>query len=159
MASLAERIPSGQLLGGSWVQAKFVKPDSEDLMSLARELSYNEDFRVQPADVIGFLGAIAYDSLGYQCQFTVGLLVPRPNAQDVSGRPVASILKRYFPTRSQIIEDGSLEEIDIQLYDVKDTSDVLHEFRGCVLNTNSMQVQPNQFAVTNATFFCVERSI
>lgn len=159
MATLNERVPAGQLLGGAWVSVKFLKPDAEDLMSLAREVSYNEDFRVQPADVIGFLGAIAYDSTGYQCQFTIGLLVPRPDARDISGRPIARTLKKYFPSRSQIIADGYLPEIDIQLSDVRDSSEILNQFEGCVLNTNSMQVQPNQYAVSNATFFCVERPI
>lgn len=159
MSSLASRIPSGQILGGSWVQVKFVKPSNEDLISLAREVSYNEDFRVQPAEVIGFLGPIAYDSLGYQCQFTIGLLVPRPGAVDISGRKIGTVLQEYFPTRSQILDNGFMPEIDINFYDYKDTSDLLNEFRGAVLATNSMQVQPNQYAVRNATFFTVERSI
>lgn len=158
MADINQRVPSGSILGGSWVLVKFVTTSDEDVIGLANNVQYNEDFRVQPAEVIGFLGPISYDSLGYQCQITIGLLVPRPNAKDVSGTPIGTILNKYFPRRSQIIQDGKLSEIDIHFYDIADTSDTLNEFVGCVLATNNLNITPNAYAVRNATFFSVEKT-
>jgi len=158
MANISQRVPSGSILGGSWVLIKFVTTTDEDVIGLANQVQYTEDFKVQPAEVIGFLGPISYDSLGYSCQLTIGLLAPRPNAKDVSGTPIGTILNKYFPRRSNIINDGKLTEIDIHFYDQADTSDTLNEFVGCVLATNNLTINPNQYAVRNATFFSVERT-
>lgn len=153
-----DRIKSGNILGGSWVLPKIVKNGLDYEIGIANQCSYNEDFRVQGAEVIGFLGPIAYDSLGYSCQITMGIFVPRKGATTAGGDSLEDLIREFLPTRSDIINKGYLEEVDIQFFDIKDTTDVLHEFRGCVLATNSLQINPNQYAVANLSFFSVERA-
>jgi len=161
MATLGQRIPSGTLGGGAWmlvvIQRNLPGESAIDL-SICSEISYDEDFHVTPAEVIGFLGPITYDSQGYTCQLTMGLYVKRPSSFDIT-LPWKDIA-RIFPIRSDILADGYLVENTITIVDIAATGgDPLSEFVGCVLSTNGVQVRPNSYITRNARFYAVERTI
>jgi hypothetical protein len=165
MAKVADRIPSGVLGGGAWMLVAITRldpttnppaPGPEIELSICSEFSYDEDFHVNPAEVIGYLGPIAYDSQGYTCQITMSLYVKRPSSKNLT-LPWEDIA-RIFPIRDDILLDGALAENILRVYDIA-TGDILNEFIGCVLSTNGVQIRPNSYITRNARFFSVERTI
>jgi len=163
MATLGDRIPSGVLGGGAWMLVSLTKmvagtstPEFTVDLSIASELTYDEDYHVNPAEVIGFLGPIAYDSQGYTCQLSMTLYVKRPSSADTT-LPWDDI-EKIFPLREQIIQDGALAENELRIYDIA-TFDILNAFEGCVLSTNGVQLRPNSYITRNARYYAVQRYI
>jgi len=163
VATLGDRIPSGVLGGGAWMLVSIIRIDPisnaqgvELDLSICSEFTYDEDFHVNPAEVIGFLGPIAYDSQGYSCQLSMGLYVRRPGSTNTT-LPWDDI-NALFPLREDIILDGALAENIIRVYDIG-SGQILNEFIGCVLSTNGVQIRPNSYITRNARYFAVQRSI
>jgi len=133
-----------QIAGGAWVGVKV----NGELVALASGCGYNEDFQVQPANVINFLGPISYDSQGYSCTLTIDLLVARDKQE----------ILQLIPTRSQVKRDGKMPENIIEFVDTADNK-VLNAFVGSILSTNSANIQPNTYVTANLQFFSTERTI
>ena len=129
--------------GGAWVALKV----NGELVAMCAGCSYNEDFQVQPANVINHLGPISYDSQGYQCTITVDLLVAR-DRQEVF---------QLIPSRSKVKADGKMPENAIEFVETADNK-VLESFAGVILNSDSMTVQPNAYVTANLNFSSVERT-
>jgi len=130
------------IAGGAWVAVKV----NGDTVALASGCSYNEDFQVQPANVINHLGPVSYDSQGYTCNLTIDLLVARDKQEILA----------LIPKRSQVKKDGKLPENTVEFLDTADDS-VLESFSGVVLNSDSMTIQPNTYVTANLQFNAVER--
>jgi len=167
--TMASKIPSGVLGGGAWMMVVVTHIDpktqaqTEIDLSICSEFTYDEDFHVNPAEVIGFLGPIVYDSQGYTCQISMSTYVKRPSAiitNQVQQKMFEDIMT-LFPIRSDILADGALAENILRVYDIADTSQagILNEFHGAVLSTNGVQIRPNSYITRNARYFAVERAI
>ena len=128
--------------GGSWVGVKV----NGDLVALASGASYNEDFQVQPANVINHLGPISYDSQGYSCTLTIDLLIARDKQEVLD----------LIPKRSKVQRDGKMPENTVEFVDTSDNV-VLESFSGVILNSDSMTVQPNTYVTGNLNFSAVQR--
>lgn len=132
------------IAGGAWVGIKV----NGNLIALASGCSYNEDFQVQPANVINNLGPISYDSQGYTCTLTIDILVARDKQE----------ILQLIPVRSQVKKDGKMPENTVEFIDTAD-SVIINSFAGVVLNTDSVNVQPNTYVTGNLQFSAVERMV
>lgn len=130
--------------GGAWVGVKV----NGDLVALASGCSYNEDFQVQPANVINYLGPISYDSQGYSCTLTVDLLVARDKQEILD----------LIPTRAQVKRDGKMPENTVEFVDTADNT-VVNAFKGVVLNSDSATIQPNTYVTANLQYSSAERTV
>jgi hypothetical protein len=132
------------IAGGAWVGVKV----NGKLVAMASGASYNEDFQVQPANVINHLGPISYDSQGYSCTLTLDLLVARDKQEVLD----------LIPTRSQVKKDGKMPENIVEFVDTADNK-VINAFEGVVLNTDSKSIQPNTYVTANLAFSSTERTV
>jgi len=160
MGVAGDRIPSGTLGGGAW-HLVVITPSNgttDIKLGICSDFSYDEDFQVNPAEVIGYLGPIAYDSQGYSCRISLGTYVQR--ASDRTALPGGSIgdVNILFPRRQDIIRTGKLTDNEITLVDIFDGS-ILNNFVGCILATNGVQVRPNSYITRQATYLATERRI
>lgn len=60
------------IAGGAWVQIAV----NGSVVGLVTQASYDEDWGVQPANVLNYHGPVDYDSQGYSCNITLGTYVP-----------------------------------------------------------------------------------
>lgn len=148
------------IAGGAWVQ---VLIDGEPV-GLATQASYDEDWQVNPANVLNYLGAIDYDSQGYSCSITMGTFIPE-NPTPTSAVPWADggvrTLSSFLVTRSQVQGDGHGKpgEHDLLQFVNTATGEVLASFRKVMLASNGIQISPNSYVTANIRFMAVERTI
>lgn len=133
-----------QIAGGAWVGIKI----DGILVALAAGCSYNEDFQVQPANVINHLGPISYDSQGYSCNITIDLLVARDKQN----------ILQVVPTRSDVARDGKMPENTVEFVDTADQK-VLNSFSGVVLSTDASTIAPNTYVTANLAYLAMERIV
>ena len=131
-----------QIAGGAWIGLKI----DGKLIAMVSNASYDEDFQVQGANVINYLGPISYDSQGYQCTINIGTLVLIDKSN----------LKDLLPTRSDIQKDGKMPEHTMTFVETS-TGQVFNSFSGVMLASDNLSVQPNQYVTSNLRFFAVER--
>ena len=127
--------------------------DQSNLVALCSGCSYNEDFQVQPANVINELGPVSYDSQGYSLTINIGMLVARDLANlFVNGNSANPIT----PNRDDIKDDGKMPEFDMEFVDTADNT-VIDSFTGVILNSDSKTIQPNTYVTADLNFSAVKR--
>jgi hypothetical protein len=148
------------IAGGAWVK---ILADGQPI-GLATGVSYDEDWAVNPANVIGFLGPIDYDSQGYSCSISMQAFIPEKIAQNPGGRtlPDGSIttISDLIPTRTEIQNQGGKPRQldDLSLVNVSN-GEVLASFRNVMIASNGVQVTPNSYVTSNVRMLAVERYV
>jgi hypothetical protein len=144
------------IAGGAWVQ---VIVDG-DPIGLATNASYDEDWAVNPANVLNYLGPCDYDSQGYSCTITMGAFVPEiPGAGNLPDGGTKS-LHDYLTTR-RVVQQGGGKPGEFNLLQFVNTStgEILNQFRKVLLASNGTQISPNSYVTSNIRFMSVERTI
>ncbi|MHA2426496.1 MAG: hypothetical protein ACXADB_00450 [Candidatus Hermodarchaeia archaeon] len=144
------------IAGGAWVQVLI----NGEPVGLATNASYDEDWAVNPANVLNFHGPVDYDSQGYSCTLTLGTFVPEiPNSgpwPDGGVKALADLL----PTRSQIqSNNGKPGEFDLVQFLNTATARLVNQFRKVMLASNGVQLSPNSYVTANMRLMAVERTI
>lgn len=132
------------------------------VMGLAQNASYNEDFNVVPAQVIGFFGPVSLDAQNYTCSLTIGTYV----VLDPSAPIVVPFLdggtttiQQQLKTRSEIALTGKgtvLPQIDF-VDRVKGT--VYNSFNQAVISSNGVSIGSAAYVTANIQLLCIERTI
>lgn len=131
------------IAGGAWIGVKV----NGELVALANNCGYNEDFNVQPANVLNYLGPISYDSQGYSCNLKIGLLVARDQQEII----------KLIPTREQVKSDGKMPVNKVEFIDTADQK-ILESFSGVVLNSHGMDISPNSYVTADLQYFATQRN-
>lgn len=144
------------IAGGAWVQVLI----NGEPVGLATQAAYDEDWAVNPANVLNYHGPADYDSQGYSCTVTLGTFVPeRPDSGPWPDGGVKA-LADFLVTRSEVqSNDGKPGEFDLLQFVNTATGDVLAQFRKVMLASNGIQVSPNSYVTANIRFMAVERTI
>jgi len=143
------------ICGGAWTQIAI----DGDPVGLAMQSSYDEDWRVMPAEVLNYHGAVDYDSLGYSCNITLGTYVPERPGQTPFPDGGVIALNELLVTRSQVQSNaGKPGEFGILQFLNTDTGEVIHQFRKVMLASNGSQIAPNSYVTANMRFLAVERT-
>jgi hypothetical protein len=144
------------IAGGAWVQVLI----NGEPVGLATQAAYDEDWAVNPANVLNYHGPADYDSQGYSCTVTLGTFVPeRPDSgpwPDGGTKALADFLVKRSEVQSN---DGKPGEFDLLQFVNTATGDVLAQFRKVMLASNGIQVSPNSYVTANIRFMAVERTI
>jgi hypothetical protein len=146
------------IAGGSWIQ---VLIDSK-AVGLATGASYDEDWSVNPANVLNYHGPIDYDSQGYSCTITLSTFIPEvPN---VAGSPTpdggAKALADFLPIRSNVQSNGGKPgEFGTLQFVNTSTKATMNSFRKVMLASNGVQITPNSYVTANMRLMAVERTI
>ena len=128
-----------------------VNVDGETI-GFATNAGFDENFNVQPLEVLNFLGPVSYESLGYSCTIDVGLFIGR-NRENVD-RIINGF--KLVPVRSEVKDAGFMVDRIITFLDTRDKR-ILNSFRGAVLNANNSVIAPNTFIQKALQFMSLER--
>ena len=141
----------GNMAGGAWVEIIAQKETAPDVygdeikLALATGADYDEDFNVQPLEVLGHLGAKEYNSHGYSCSISVQMLIAKNKAQ----------FNAIIPNRSDIQEDGQLPNWKVTFRSTTKDATIYAQFKGVVIGSNGQQIQANQFVTMNSRWFAL----
>lgn len=148
------------IAGGAWVQVRILDTDNKwKALGLASGCSYDEDWAIQPANVIGHLGPVSYDSQGYSCTITLNVFVPEDPASlsilpDGGEITIADLL----PTRDQVQIDGKGKKFGGLAFVNTATQETINEFSEVTIASNGEQVAPNSYLTANIRFNAVKRT-
>jgi hypothetical protein len=148
------------IAGGAWVQVKVQLSDGKwYAVGLASGCSYDEDWSIQPANVLNHLGPISYDSQGYSCTITLNTFVPE-NAASLSILPDGGekTLDDLLPTRDQVQIDGKGKQFDGLKFVNTATQADLRIFQDVIVASNGEQVAPNSYVTANIRMNAVKRT-
>jgi hypothetical protein len=149
------------IAGGAWVRVKILDTDGKwKAIGLATGASYDEDWAIQPANVIGWLGPVSYDSQGYSCTITINSFVPEdPTNLTILPDGGETTISQLLPTRDQVQVDGKGKQFDGMQFTNIATNQILNEFKDVILASNGQQVAPNSYVTANSRFNAVKRTI
>lgn len=148
-----------RIAGGAWVLV-WIQHAEHGLIpvGLASGASYDEDFAVAPANVLGFLGPVDFDAQGYSCRLSIQMF--KPETPDSGPWPDGGIksLSELLPTRAEIQAGGGKPgEFEMMQFLNKSTGQVIHRFRRVIIANNGSQIAPNSYITANMQLMCVER--
>jgi len=129
-------------------------------VGLVTQASYDEDWAINPANVIGYLGPIDYDSQGYSCSITLGTYIPEKPGSGPWPDGGVKALSDLLPTRSEVQgNNGKPGEFDLLQFMNIATGDIINQFRNVMIASNGQQISPNSYATANVRLLSVERMI
>lgn len=136
--------------------------NNRQTLGLVQNASFNEDFNVVTAQVIGFFGPVSLDSQNYSCSLTLGTYVPlNPRGEIVvpyldGGE---TTIQKLLKTRSEIALTGkgtTLSQIDF--VDIQ-AGVVYNSFNQCVISTNGVTIGAAAYVTANIQLMCIERTL
>jgi hypothetical protein len=156
-------ITSHIIATGASVQVKVsTNSDTPDtIIGLATNVSYNEGYALQRANVIGVLGAISIDPQDYTLEITIGTFVPAKLSMgnDIYQSNITKAIFEMLPKRSDIFTTTKGKVFQsLEFYD-KDSNTTLARFIGVVLSNSGMEIQSQSYAKGNVQFWAVDKTI
>lgn len=148
---------------GSFCNVIFYDEDNtKKTVGLVSNASYNEDFGVMPAKVLGFFGAISLDAQDYTCSLTLGTYVPLDPRAPITEPYLdggETTLSQQLKTRSQVALTGKgtvLSQID---FVDKQSGVILNSFSQAIITSNGTTIAPSTYVTANMQLMCIERTI
>ena len=127
-------------------------------VGLATQASYDEDWAVNPANVLNFHGPVAYQSQGYSCAITLGTFVPEFIGSGPWPDAGLKALAEYLPKRSDVQSNfGQPGLIALLLFLNTATGELIAKFRDCMIASNGIQITPNAYVTAQMRLLSVER--
>lgn len=152
------------IASGAWVQVR-VKENSADtpkVIGLCTDVSYNESFNLQEANVVGHLGPVSIDSQGYRCSIQIGVYVPENPGEGSASSKYAdggeTTLGDLLPTRSDVMLNGKGKTFAYMDFYNKATGKVLNAFSHVIVSDDGARVGANAYVTNNITLQAMERT-
>ena len=143
------------IAGGAWVQVRI----NGEAVGLATQASYDEDWQVNPANVLNYHGPVDYDSQGYSCSITLGTFIPEVAGSGPWPDGGSKALADFLVTRSLVQSNGGKPgEYDLLEFLNTAEGSILASFRKVMLASNGIQISPNSYVTANIRFMAVERT-
>ena len=143
------------ICGGAWTQVLI----NGEPVGLATGASYDEDWAVNPANVLNYHGPVDYDSQGYSCTITLSTFVPERPGQGPWPDGGIHALSDLLPTRSEVqSNDGKPGEFDLLQFVNTATGEIVNQFRKVMIASNGTQITPNSYVTANIRLMTVERT-
>ena len=153
------------IASGAWVMVTFneiasgATTPTAKVVLLATNCSFDEDWRIQEANVLGYLGPVALDTQGYSCSITIGAFLTEDAAsaalvrtEFAGGVSLASLM----PLRDDVQTAGIGKKFaSVVFTNIADASVLV--FNDCVIASNGMQASPNAYVGTNMRLMARER--
>jgi hypothetical protein len=156
-------ITTHTLATGASVQLKVGKnSDTPDMiLGLCSNVSYQENYNLQDAVVIGNLGPVSIDPQGYTCSITVGTFVPAKLKMDgdTYQSDITEGVLENLPKRADIFQTSKGKVFQSLEFFDKDSGKTLARFLGVVLSDQGMTIEGNTYAKANVQFRAVEKTI
>ncbi len=136
--------------GGAWIRFDI----DNEAIGLATGINYDENFNVQPVEVLNVLGRISLDVTGYTLTINVDKFIKRPGSEDDINKVING--ERLVPLIDQIKATGSIPDRKLTLIDTN-INQPTDEFEKCVLTSHGKQVTSNAFLTENLSFEGLKR--
>lgn len=150
------------IASGAWAQVRIKEKDGDTLkvVGLCSDVSYNESFNLQEANVVGHLGPASIDSQGYRCTIQIGAFIPEKNPGPTTPTPDGgtATLDDLLPTRSSVMENGKGKTFSYMDFYNKATSTVMKAFSHVIISENGARINPNAYITNNISFMAIERT-
>jgi len=153
--------PNAKIIAtGSFVSV-FVTQDGQNRqLGLVNQASWNEDFNVTEANVIGFFGPVSIDAQNYRCQITIGTFIPaNPRGEDsepyLDGGEVT--LSKVIKTRTDVALTGTATIFEQMDFLDKQSSNIIASFKFVVISSNSGQITPATYTTSNVQMMAIEK--
>jgi hypothetical protein len=151
---------------GASVQVKVgVNSDKPDtILGLASNVSYQENYNLQDAVVLGVLGPVSIDPQGYSCEITIGSFVPAKLKMggDIYDSSITEAVLEKLPKRADIfatLKGKVFQSLEFFDKDSGPNGTTLALFLGVVLSSQGMTIEGNTYAKANIQFRAVEKVI
>jgi hypothetical protein len=144
------------IAGGAWVQVAVKYDGVLHNIGLSAGCSYNEDWGLQPANVLGVLGPVSIDSQNYTCSVNMSVFVPEKKVtlyRDGGEITIEDIL----PNRDDVQIDGKGKTFEQLVFLNKATQKVIRSFTDVAVASNGEQVSPNAYVLANIAFLAIKR--
>jgi hypothetical protein len=129
-------------------------------VGLATNASYDEDWGIQGAQVLNYLGPITYDSQNYSCSISLGTYIPEVPGSGPWADGGATALADYLPTRTIVAQDqGQPGMFDTLQFLNTHTGKVINQFRNVMIASNGTQLSPGSYVTANVRLMAVERTV
>ncbi|GHU24783.1 hypothetical protein FACS1894164_12240 [Spirochaetia bacterium] len=119
-----------------------------DEVALVTSFDASEDFQVQDATVIGYLGPISIDPQGYTCSITIASLVPILSEQLYDGAN-QHYVHQWLPYREDFMADNGMIKIPFMDFVDKTNGVVIAAFRGVIVTSAGTQAEGNTYIRSN----------
>lgn len=149
------------IASGAWAQVRIKENDGDALkvIGLCSDVSYNESFNLQEANVVGHLGPASIDSQGYRCTIQIGAFIPEnPGLTSQLPDGGTAALDDLLPTRSSVMENGKGKTFAYMDFYNKATSMVMKAFSHVIISENGARINPNAYITNNISFMAIERT-
>lgn len=153
------------IASGAWVQVRIKKGDGDqtEVVGLCTDANFNENFNLQEAAVIGYLGPISIDSQGYRCNIQIGTFIPEAEigegaAQLVAGIVADTTLKGLAATRASVMADGKGRTFAYMDFYNETNKTVIAAFSNVIVSDYGARVSPNAYVTSNMSFLAMERT-
>lgn len=129
-------------------------PGENDILGLTTNASWQENFSLQDAIVIGHFGPVSIDPQSYSCSITLGVFIPvdgKMSAKTYATEVTKGILEE-LPDRETIFSAKGLVLTykSLDFYN-QASGKVLAKFYGVMLESEGGQVEGNTYARANVT--------
>jgi hypothetical protein len=124
------------------------------ILGLTTNASWQENFGLQDAIVIGHFGPVSIDPQSYNCSITLGVFIPRSGSigNNSYDSTITKVALEELPGREEIFSFAGLElTFQSLIFYNKDTDTVLAKFLGVMLESESGQIEGNAYARANVT--------
>jgi hypothetical protein len=154
--------PNNKIIStGAFCSVYVYQNNVKKLLGLVTNASYNEDFNVTEAQVIGFFGPVSLDVQNYRCSITVGAYVPaKPRAADaepwLDGGEIT--LSQLIKTRTQIALDGVGTVFDQVDFTDRQSGSLIASFTYVVISSDGAQINPATYVTTNMQMMAIEKT-
>jgi hypothetical protein len=134
-------------------------PDT--ILGLCTNVSYQEDFQLQDANVIGVLGPVSIDPQGYNLSVSVGVFVPAKKriGNDTYQSDITKGVLEMLPVRADLFATSKGKVFQSMDFYDKDSRTVLAKFVGCVLQNTGMNIEGQTYAKANVQFRAIDRTV
>ncbi len=136
--------------------------NNRETLGLVQNASYNEDFNVVAAQVVGFFGPVSLDAQNYSCNLTLGTYVPLNPREEIVVPYLdggTTTISKLLKTRSDIALTGkgtTLSQIDF--VDIQ-AGVIYNSFNQCVISTNGTTIGAAAYVTANIQLMCIERTL
>jgi hypothetical protein len=149
------------IASGAWVQVRVKENDGDSpkVIGLCTEVSYDEDFNLQEAHVLGLLGPASIDSQGYRCNINIGVYIPE-NPDDTTVTPDGGSISMHnlMKTRSEVMLDGKGKTFSYLDFYNKASQKVIEAFSHAVISRAGGRSNATGYLTSNIGLMAIERT-
>jgi hypothetical protein len=146
---------------GAFCSVFIYQNNVKKVLGLVTNASYNEDFNVTEAQVIGFFGPVSLDVQNYRCSITLGTLVPA-NPRGATTEPWLDggevTLPELLKTRTQIALTGTGSVFDQLDFADRQSGNIIASFKYVVISANGAQINPATYVTSNMQLMAIEKT-